>query len=390
MQRLCKRIALLFSGVLLSLFLIGCASGAPTGDKFEADVVGRLELAYATQYDVAYLADGTCLLTVGGTDRYLLVPEGQADDRSSAPTAEGITCITCPIRNAYLATSSSMDFFRQLGSLGSIRLTSTKSQDWSLPEVVTALDHGDMRYAGKYSTPDYELLLAEGTELAIESTMISHAPEVAERISALGIPVLVERSSYEASPLGRLEWIKLYGLLTEHLDEAQKFFDEQVASIRSLSQDAPSQRPAVAFFSLSSNGHAVVRKPGDYVSQMIDLAGGRYFLQGEESDANNALSTMNMEMERFYQEARDADVVIYNSAIDDELHSIDDLVAKSSRLADFTAVRNDNVWCTGKDLFQQPTCAAQLIAEMNAVFAGWASDAAKLEHLYRVHWRDAQ
>ena len=38
--------------------------------------------------------------------------------------------------------------------------------------------------------------------------MIYHTPEVKEQLERFGIPVLVERSSYESSPLARMEWIK--------------------------------------------------------------------------------------------------------------------------------------------------------------------------------------
>ena len=70
-----------------------------------------------------------------------------------------------------------------------------------------------MLYAGKYRMPDYELILSKGCDLAIENTMIFHDPEVKEKLEELGIPVIVETSSYESDPLGRLEWIKLYGAL---------------------------------------------------------------------------------------------------------------------------------------------------------------------------------
>ena len=71
----------------------------------------------------------------------------------------------------------------------------------------------NLLYAGKYSAPDYELILSEGCDLAIESTMIYHNPEVKEQLQNFGVPVFVERSSYESHPLGRMEWIKVYGLL---------------------------------------------------------------------------------------------------------------------------------------------------------------------------------
>lgn len=86
------------------------------------------------------------------------------------------------------------------------------------------MQSGDILYAGKYSAPDYELILDENCDIAIESTMIYHSPEIKEQLESFGIPVLIERSSYEAHPLGRLEWIKLYGLLLGKEDEAESFF----------------------------------------------------------------------------------------------------------------------------------------------------------------------
>ena len=75
------------------------------------------------------------------------------------------------------------------------------------------MEDGRMLYAGKYNAPDYERILSGSCDLAVESTMIYHSPEVKEQLERLGIPVLVERSSYERHPLGRMEWLKLYGVL---------------------------------------------------------------------------------------------------------------------------------------------------------------------------------
>ena len=54
---------------------------------------------------------------------------------------------------------------------------------------------------------------------------------------------------------------------------------------------------------------------------------------------DNALSTMNMQMEEFYARAKDADYIIYNSTIDGELASMSELLKKSSLLEDFKAVK---------------------------------------------------
>ena len=61
--------------------------------------------------------------------------------------------------------------------------------------------------------------------------MISHAPEVREKLESFGIPVAVDYSSYETEPLGRMEWIKFYGALTGKEEQASAAFDEQKAAM---------------------------------------------------------------------------------------------------------------------------------------------------------------
>ena len=91
-----------------------------------------------------------------------------------------------------------MDLVRQIDAMSDIRLSGTKEDGWYVEEAREAMEEGDILYAGKYSTPDYELILDEGCNLAIENTMIYHNPEVKEKLEELGFPVLVERSSYES------------------------------------------------------------------------------------------------------------------------------------------------------------------------------------------------
>jgi iron complex transport system substrate-binding protein len=244
------------------------------------------------------------------------------------------------------------------------------------------VEDGTIQYIGKYRAPDYEALLEGDIDLAIESTMIYHNPQIKEEIEEVGIPVLVERSSYEADPLGRLEWIKLYGLLLGKSEEAESFFNAAVEKIKSVDTDAVSEAPSVAFFSVNSNGSVVVRKPGDYVTKMIETAGGTYALDGITEEEDNALSTMNMQMEAFYDKAVDADILIYNSTIERAPDSIDDMVKMCDILGDFKAVKSGDVWCTEQNMFQQSTGEADMIVDMSRIFSGTAEN--QLTYLHRL------
>ena len=179
--------------------------------------------------------------------------------------------------------------------------------------------------------------------------------------------MLVERSSYESHPLGRMEWIKLYAVLLGKEEAAEAFFDSQMEKlIPILGQENTGK--TVAFFYITSNGAVNVRKSGDYIAKSISLAGGVYALQDLTAD-DSAMSTMNMQMEEFYTKAKDADYIIYNSTIDGELTAIDELCAKNQLFADFKAVKEGNVWCTGKNMFQETMGLGDMIRDMNAVFA---------------------
>ena len=51
-------------------------------------------------------------------------------------------------------------------------------------------------------------------------------------------------------------------------------------------------------------------------------------------------------------------------------------------LSDFTAVKNGDVWCTEKNMFQQTTGAADMIAELHLIFTGEADN--KMNFMYRL------
>ena len=65
-----------------------------------------------------------------------------------------------------------------------------------------------------------------------------------------------------------------------------------------------------------------------------------------------------------------ADYLIYNAAIDDPIYTIDELIAKDSLFADFKAVKNGNVWCTGKYLFQATDITGELIVDFHHMLTG--------------------
>ncbi|BFL39805.1 hypothetical protein K400107F7_14550 [Agathobaculum massiliense] len=367
----------------LAVLLAACSpasepvSGEPSAVSWDSlTVESGLDLQYADQFTVDYYTGGYALIHIVDGNDYLVVPENKPVPDGLADTT---VVLTQPLDHIYLVATSAMDLFCALDGIGSIRLSGTDERGWYIDEAKAAMQNGAMLYAGKYSAPDYELIYAEQCDLAVESTMIYHSPEVKEQLERLGVPVLVERSSYESSPLGRMEWLKLYGVLLNREEAAEAIYQQALDSLRPVIEQENTGK-AVVFFYINSNGSANVRKSNDYVAKMIEMAGGTYIFSDLGND--NALSTMNMQMEMFYTGAKDADVIIYNSTIDGELHSIDELLAKSPLLADFKAVRNGDVWCTGQNLFQSTMGLGDMILDIHAVLTEEAPE--PLTYLHRL------
>lgn len=357
----------------------------------ELTQTGSMDLSYADQFSVTYYGEENyALVIIGEDEKFLVVPEGEPVPED---LPEDITPLLQPLTNMYLAATSAMDFFCHLDAVDQITLSGTDRSGWYLEEPKKALEEGTMEYAGKYSAPDYERIVDKSCSLAIESTMIYHCPQVKEQLENLGVPVLVERSSYEADPLGRMEWIKLYGVLTGKEQLAEELFEKEIKELENVSvqadegqehSDQTNQGKTVAFFYITSRGSANVRKPGDYVAKMITMAGGTYVPQSAEEEEENALSTMNMDMEAFYAKAKDADYIIYNSTIDGELTTMDEFLAKSPLLADFKAVKEGHVWCTGKNLFQETMGLGNMIQDIHRMLTEETPDEGQMHYIHQL------
>ncbi len=363
-----------------ALALSGCGSKTEPANTESLVFSHHYQLDYAQQFTADCYEGGYTMVSIPDSGQKFLVVPQDAAEVDSLPA--DVTVLRQPVENIYLVSTSVMDLILHLDALDSVTLSGTKAEGWYLPEAKQAMEEGRIAYAGKYSAPDYEQILAANCSLAIENTMILHTPEVKEQLEHFGIPVLVERSSYESGPLERMEWIKLYGILLGKEDTAEQVFAAQEAAIAPLLEQEPTGK-SCAFFSLSSNNLATVRKGSDYVAKMIEMAGGAYVFS-DLTDNGNSLATMNLPLEDFYAGAKDADVLIYNSAIEGTIASVSQLTEKFPLLSEFKAVQNGQVWCTSQSLFQQSMALADLILDMNKVFTEGTPDADTLKFLTHV------
>ena len=347
-----------------------------------------MELSYAENFAVDYYEGGYKLLTTRlNGDRILIVPKHQQAPKDAealiSPSAEGepgkLIVLQEPVKNLYLVASSVMDMFAQLDSMDAISMCGLKEEDWYIPAAKQAMKDGTLLYAGKYSQPDYELLLSQNCSMAIENSMIYHTPEVMEKLGEFGIPTLVEYSSYEEHPLGRVEWVRFFGALLNQEEKADQLFEKQKEALKRVEAEESTGK-TVAFFYITSNGLVQVRQSTDYIPKMIELAGGKYVFENL-GDPDSRRSTVNLQLEDFYDGAQDADFLVYNTTIDRQVQTLEDLLKKCSLLKDFKAVKNHQVWCTTEDMYQQSMSAGNLIEDFHRMLTG---DDKETRYLYRL------
>ena len=376
----------LLLAILLAFMATGCSQGSSSGSASSASASGAasasaasakeppaidgltfekaMDLEYADQFAVFYYNDGFKVLRVMSDVDYLIVPEGA---QAPAKLPKGMVKLQQPLDSIYLCATATASLFDAIDSLDAIKFTGTDVKGWSIESMRNAVESGTIKYAGKYSAPDYETLVSSGCDMALESTMILHAPEVKEAIEKLDIPVFIEHSSFESEPMGRVEWAKAFGALLNKEDVAEKYFEEQEKVLGEMA-DFQQTGKTVAFFSVNSTGQVVVRRPGDYISKSIAIAGGSYAFP--DLDDSGTLSTLKMSMEEFYKTAVKVDYLIYNGTIEEPLSSIDDLIQLDSTFADYKAVKEGHVYTCDKDMYQATDKIASMIHDFHILVSG--------------------
>ena len=383
-------------------------------------------------YEDASGAKYQLLETAGGLHRYLIVPaDAQVSNRKSdhftARASEAnsankekkgdaleLTVLQQPLTTTYVAASAVMAPLCDLGAVSQIRFSGLREEGWYVDEARAAMKAGSMLFAGKYSEPDYETLLREGCDLALESTMIYRSPEVIEKLHALGIPVYIDYSSYEPHVLGRLEWIRVYGALFGHTEKAQQWYQAERDRIRAIQKDAETSsgeasqsgksteksetrtsrnskneassigsssgragtdttadlRPTVVYFYVNSSGQIQVRQPKDYIPELLELAGARYLAPDMSGLSGSRKSNVTVSLEDFYSSCRDADYLIYSATLDRPLSSIRELLGKNALFADFKAVKEGHVYTTDKDFYQLSDRMADFAEDVRRMLQG--------------------
>ena len=162
--------------------------------------------------------------------RYILVPKGEEGNKTVARLAmqrsAGARCVTdtvrTPVENSAVFTSPHCQLLYELGCGQAIRGVCDLNYI-NIPDVkkraASAGNHGSSSAivdCGSSMAPDIERIIALKPEAILVSPFENSGGY--GKLDKLHIPLIEVADYMEASPLGRAEWMKFYGILFEKSD----------------------------------------------------------------------------------------------------------------------------------------------------------------------------
>lgn len=362
-----KRLTTVFliAVVALAALLAGCgrqaADSSDTKGKLTLDHSMKLE--YATGFNVDFYKGGYVIFKDSAGKEFLIVPEGKKVPEGLAPA---VNVLKAPIKTMYVDSSAMVSLLSSFdGGLDSVRYVTKPAKEWYIDNVKDCMSKGKIEYAGKYSSPDFEKLTAGKTQIAVCTTMVSSHPEMLKKFDDLKIPYFVETSSKEDHPLGRVEWVKLMGVITGKEQAASAAYADQKSKMDAIGAKPKTGKTVAMFFFSTGKDAIYVRNSNDYMVKMIDLAGGSYV---PDKLKPGQTGTTQMTFEDFFAGIRDADCIFYLNYARN-FTKLDDFAGYNDLMKDFRAVKNGKVWYTHDSFSQSMHAIGDIIKDMNTVLA---------------------
>jgi iron complex transport system substrate-binding protein len=276
-----------------------------------------------------------------GPRRYALVPSGvSAPDQSSDPTSNSTgfdAVISVPVRRLISLSSTVIPHIRDLGMLDRLVGVDTAQYIYD-DEVHRRIADGAVAEVGAAESLNMERIVAARPDLVVTSAVGADDPTL-QRLESAGIPVLVLGDWREQSPLGRAEWIRLFGALFGRSDRADELFRERAERYRqlaALAAEVPEDDRPTVLANAPWQGTWPVPGGDSYVAALFADAGGRYLWADTSGSGSRFL-----DLEAVLQRAVEAE---YWFNLNYGWQSRQDAVNLDQRLALFRAYRTERMY----------------------------------------------
>ena len=210
--------------------------------------------------------DTTCLLQT-----YLLV-----DKTKEIPAnCPGGVVVRVPLEKSAVFTTVHCSLIEELGTVNSISGI-CELEYITNPNIISLTQSGKIVDFGSSMSPDIEKIITVSPDAILLSPFNNSGGHGG--LDKLGIPIVECADYMESDPLGRAEWIKLYGMLFGKESEADSIFSkvtETYTQIEKEAQQETGSHPSL-LYGLDNGGSWFIPGGKSYMAKMFASAGANY------------------------------------------------------------------------------------------------------------------
>ncbi len=334
---------LLYTGFVSLYMIIASCSDNTGGKRSSRPESNNSFVTYAERLILEKEPDCT-IVTVkdpwqgaaGVRQTWYLVPEG-----SDSPVISDTTMIIrVPVRSIICMSTTHLAMITALDETGSI--SGASGTGFLYDSTLMALvKKGLIPEVGYEDNLNKELIMKIKPDLVMVYGVGSESAAYIGKLRELGIKVLYNADYLETDPLGKAEWIKLFGALYCKEKLADSIFsniENEYNNLKILINKSTTGKPKI-LLGMPYKDTWFISPGNSYISRLIEDAGGDYLWKDTRSDYS-----MPYGIENVYIKAIEADYWLNSGSAS----SRNGISAIDIRLSDLQCFKNDNIYNNNK------------------------------------------
>ncbi|WP_264553639.1 ABC transporter substrate-binding protein [Flavobacterium sp. N2038] len=242
--------------------------------------------------------------------------------------------IKVPLESVVVTSTTNIPYLEMLEVED--KLVGFPHTDYISSEKTRALiDKGSVKNVGQNEKLNVEQLIELSPDLIVTFGVDNNNPML-DNLKKSGLNVLIQGDWMEQSPLGKAEWIKLYGALFGKEDKAKELFDKIVTSYNQAKK-LVADKPATSKVLYGSMYEDVwyVAKGNSWVAQFMKDAQADYLWSNLKGTGSEGLS-----FEKVLDKAKAANVWIVSGSY----KTLEELQKANPHYSEFDAFKNKTVY----------------------------------------------
>jgi iron complex transport system substrate-binding protein len=328
--------------IIAIVIVVACHSNTGTRKVHEINT-SQSGIKYARRFDLQK-KDGYELLTIKNpwqgavniNQFYYLVQEG-----ASMPIAADLTkIIKVPVKSIICMSMTHLSMISALQEEETIKGISGTDFVYD-KDILDLIANRRILDVGYEDNLNKEMVIQISPDLVMAYGIGSESTSYISKLKELGIKVLFNADYLETDPLGKAEWIKVFGALFNKEKEADSVFtslSEEYNNLKSYINNNIKTKPTV-FLGLPWKDTWFISPDNSYISRLISDGGGEYIWKDVESEIS-----MPFGIENVYIRALKADYWLNASSV----NSRDEIISMDNRLQELPSYKKGNIFNNNK------------------------------------------